>query len=255
VVDVFAWTYLYQRSQLRGGNQRISVGGTLYDVWTDSTRPLTDIEAILYGWLLDSSRPIVQQLAVDVFDRLGRTDLEKAERKLPVRQPEVAGVAQAMASAGRPQPQIHSLPVLGRLAVYCVAPRKPQVRSTLQPLLAEMIALQKVSRLPRPPSAPTSPSRPPEVQRDPAEVLFERWGAMPNDATRAVARLLRRSFSLYRWRWVILLMILFSGIVIYRATPFAVDALRKAYESATRNTPAPQSTGAPAENAPQSSTP
>lgn len=255
VVDVFAWTYLYQRSQLRGGNQRIAVGGTLYDVWTDSPRPLTDIEAILYGWLLDSSRPIVQQLAVDVFDRLGRTDLEKAERKLPAVPPEVPGAAQAMASAERPQPQVHALPVLGRLAVYCVAPRKPQVRSTLQPLLAEMIALQKVSRPPRPPVAPANPPRPPEVQRDPAEVLFERWGAMPNDATRAVARLLRRAFSLYRWRWVILLAILGSGIAIYRTAPFAVHALRKAYESVTRSAPAPQSKGAPAENTPQSPAP
>lgn len=242
VVNVFAGTYLFQRRHMRGGNRRIPVGEALYDVWTDSPRPLTDIEAILYGWLLDSSRPVVQQLAVEVFDRLGRTDLEIAERKLPVVRPQVHGALQATALAGRPQPQIYALPVLGRLAVYCVAPRKPQVRSILGPLLAEMITLQKTFRAPRPAPASADPSPPPELHRLPADVVFERWAAMPNEATRAVAHLLRRAFSLYRWRWFILFSILSGSLFIYQMAPVAARYVREALRPAPQSVPARDTT-------------
>jgi hypothetical protein len=223
VVEIFVKTYLHQRRRMSDGDQKIEVDGHSYSVWMESPRPLTEIEATLYGWLLDSAHPIVQQLAVDVFDRLDKTNLETAERRMRATRPLVPALSLIPANANdrRPQPQVRSLSILGHAAIFCVAPRKPPVRATLQPLLAEVIALQKIP-VPQPTTRPTGSQAgiPPfEVPRPPVTALLERWGGVPNDAPRAIAGLLGRAFTLYRWRWMILSLLLLVALTVYKGTP------------------------------------
>jgi hypothetical protein len=231
VVEIFVKTYLYQRQRLNGGDRKLQIAGRSYEIWMESPRPLTELEATLYGWLLDSSHPIVQQLAVDIFDRLGKTSLEIAERRMRARRPlPVKGPAAAGGVDQRPQPQVRPLPVLGWLAVLCVAPRKPLVRATLQPLLAEVISLQALAAPPsvsRPAARATDPPPPSELPRPPIDALLERWNGVPNDATKAVARLLGRAFFLYRWRRAILTLILLAALGVYYGTPAAYTWVRE----------------------------
>ena len=231
VVEIFIKTYLYQRQRLNGGDRKIEIVGRSYQVWMESPRPLTELEATLYGWLLDSSHPIVQQLAVDIFDRLGKTHLEIEERRMRARRPlPVKGPAIPGGLDQRPQPQVRPLPVLGWLAVLCVAPRKPLVRSTLQPLLAEVISLQALAMPPFVFRTAARAAEPPQLRdppRPPIDALLERWNGVPNDATKAVARLLGRAFFLYRWRWTILTLLLLAALGTYYGTPAAYAWVRE----------------------------
>jgi hypothetical protein len=239
VVEIFTKTYLHQRHRLTDGDQKIEVDGRYYNVWMDSLRPLTEIEATLYGWLLDSSHPIVQQLAVDVFDRLGKTSLEIAERRFRATRPLVpTSPVHPEGADRRPQPQVRPLPLLGQAAVFCVAPRKPPVRATLQPLLAEVIALQRIP-VPRP-AGPQPPQI--EIPRSPVATLLERWGGVTNDATKAVADLLGRAFALYRWRWAILSFALLLAFAVYQGAPFVYHQVQ---ESRAATAPVPVSTQGP----------
>ena len=243
VVEIFVKTYLYQRQRLNGGDRKLEIAGRSYQVWMESARPLTELEATLYGWLLDSSHPIVQQLAVDVFDRLGKTSLEigerrmRARRPLPVKSPALPGGVDQ-----RPQPQLRPLPILGWLAVFCVAPRKPLVRATLQPLLAEVISLQPLPVPPfisQPAARAAEPSPPVELPRPPIDALLQRWNGVPNDATKAVAHLLGRAFSLYRWRWTILTLILLAALGTYYGTPAAYHWVLDYQARAATQSPSP----------------
>jgi len=245
VIEIFVKAYLHQRYHLRGSEHKVVVNDRSYDVWIGSPRPLTEIEATLYGWLLDASRPIVQQLAVDVFDRLGRTDLERAERRMRATRPLVplGALPPGEGFDRRPQPQVRPLPWLGYLAVFCVASRKPQVRATLQPLLAEVISLQKLrpAQPNRPPANPRTPPQPIEISRPPAEVLVERWSAIQNDATRAIAHLLKRSFWLYRWRWGLISACFLIALTIYKGAPVLYYRIQEAAArpASTEASPAP----------------
>lgn len=238
VVEIFAKTYLHQRQRLSDGDQKIEVDDHSYNVWMDSPRPLTEIEATLYGWLLDSAHPIVQQLAVDVFDRLGNTNLEIAERRLRAARPIVpASFVPSEGADRRPQPQVRPLPLLGQAAVFCVAPRKPPVRTTLQPLLAEIIALQKIP-VPRPAPRLAGPQvihQPLEIPRSPVAGLLERWGGVPNDATKAVADLLGRAFSFYKWRWGIISFALLLTFSIHRGVPVIYHKIQEYRAAASKN--------------------
>jgi hypothetical protein len=248
VIEIFVKTYLHQRYHLRGSEHKALVDERSYDVWIGSPRPLTEIEATLYGWLLDASRPIVQQLAVDVFDQLGRTSLEMAERRMRATRPLVpAGALPAGEGFDRrPQPQVRPLPWLGYLAVFCVASRKPQVRATLQPLLAEVISLQKLrlAQPNRPPASPQTPPPPVETPRPPADVLVERWSAISNDATRAIAHLLGRAFLLYRWRWGLISACFLTVLTIYKGAPILYHRIQEsrttmAQSTSTATSPSP----------------
>jgi hypothetical protein len=242
VVKIFVKTYLHQRNRMTGGEKKIDVEGRKYDIWIETPRPLTEIEATLYGWLLDNSHPIVQQLAVDVFDELGRTLLEKEERRVKDLGPlmprnELIG----MSFNSRPQPQVHNLPILGHAAVYCVAPQKEAVRATIQPLLAEVIVLhrQRAAIEPTNTAAHGTAASAFVTTRSPAEVLFERWGAISNDATKAIARLVRRAFFLYRWRWLFVTLMVVTATGIYKGAPILVEKVRESVAARANSSPSP----------------
>jgi hypothetical protein len=205
-VEVFVRTYLEQRLRLPGGDRRITVGERSYPVWIDSRRPLTEIEASLYGWIMDNSRPSAQQLAIDIFEALAETALEREEARLQVTRPRpVQMVKPGTPPPARTPPKVHKLPWLGRMAVFLAVPRKPRVRAILSPLLAQVIAMRRrrsslrtvvSSEEIRPTSNEGSTVR--------AKALLNRWKSIPNDATNAIARHLKRALALYRWRWGII---------------------------------------------------
>jgi len=233
MVELAVRTYLHQRQQLEGGDRRIELGGRSYPVWTASVRPLTGLEASLYGWILDDTRPVAQQLAVDIFAALSDTSLDVEERRL---QAEAAAGAADRLAGSRPEsgtavrrvgpdaPQTRGLGPLGHLAVFLAAPRKQELRRILGPILAEVIFESRPRRaMPgqaTPPGSGPAPAAAAVVtttgdQR--IEALLARWTGVRNAATNAIAGYLRRSLTFYRWRWALVLaaaMLLSGGYTL-----------------------------------------
>lgn len=225
-VEIFVRTYLHQRLRLVGGDDRVEIGELSFAIWRDGTRPLTEIEATLYSWMVDSSSPTAQQLAVDVFEALAETAVERIERERGLARPSepVWPADSGPALPGQPQEPTYSLPWLGRLAARLATPNKPGVRRTLEPLLAELIRVQSRAFGLR--TTFTSKVLRPVVAERPAQrgrALIGRWSRVPNESTRAISRNLRRALNLYRWRWwlvgaalLVLLAIGFSSVSLYR---------------------------------------
>lgn len=213
MIELAVRTYLYQRHQFESGDRRIEVGGRSYAVWTESARPLTGLEASLYSWILDDSRPVAQQLAVDIFTALSDTDLDREERRLRLSATSYSAASPAATAvipghpvaAGVAPAQTRRLGPLGHLAVLLAAPRKPLLRPLLKPLLAEVVFEWR-----RRPARAGTPKTPPRVAQDIVgderiAALLARWGEVRNAATNAIAAYLRRALSIYRWRWGLVL--------------------------------------------------
>jgi hypothetical protein len=240
--------YLHQRQHLAGGDRKLELDGRSYAVWTDGPRPLTGIEAILYGWLLDRSRPIAQQVAVDVFAAFAATSLEREERRLLSARPRAAANGYG-ATAAAAEPEVHRLNAFGHLAVVMATLHKDEVRPLLRPLMAGVIvemrrqqlrAAEKLLRSRRllkgkAPAAASQPatemktggSTPVEetltVER--IELLLERWGGVRNASARSLAAYLQRAVHYYHWRWgvVLAMALLFAGLAnLYRRADRAV---------------------------------
>src|SRR5262249_52743560 len=107
--------------------------------WTDGTRPLTGVEVTLYGWLLDRSRPVAQQLAVDIFGAFAASPLEHEERLLLRSRPRAAAVRNGGGAATAAEPEGRRLPLFGHLAVNVATLRREELRPLLRPLMAEVI--------------------------------------------------------------------------------------------------------------------
>ncbi|HKV09413.1 MAG TPA: hypothetical protein VJ725_14815 [Thermoanaerobaculia bacterium] len=205
-VEVFVRTYLHQRQRLPGGDWKVEIGDKIYGVWIDSQRPLTEIEASLYSWIMDDSRPVAQQLAIDIFEAMAETALERAERQLrQLRRTRPRLVLPPVEETIRTPPTVHPIPLLGRMAVFLAAPRKKKVREILRPLVAEFLIVGKRSFAPRA-VVNSEEARPSQTEkpRIRVEALLQRWTGVANDATKAIARHLRRALTIYRWRWEIL---------------------------------------------------
>lgn len=218
-VEIFVRTYLHQRLRLVGGDDRVEIGEFSFAIWSDGTRPLTEIEATLYSWMVDSSSPATQQLAVDVFEALAETAVERVERGRGVARPSepVSSADSGPVLPGQPPEPTYSLSWLGRVAARLATPNKPGVRRTLEPLLAELIRVQNRATGLR--TTFTSKVLRPLVVEKPAQrgqALIGRWSLVPNESTRAISRNLRRALIFYRWRWflvgVALMALLWVGI-------------------------------------------
>lgn len=235
-VEVFVRTYLAQRERLPGGDARIAIGQQVFGVWTGSSRPLTEIEAALFSWVLDDRRPIAQQLAIDIFEALAETTLERAETRMRQGTPAVRPVAKPGLAAGAPveQPQLHRLSLLGRMAVYLAAPRKRHVRALLRPLLAELLVVRRRTSALR--AEFTSELLRPRVAGLPrlrAAALLDRWAGVANDATRAMARHLARALGFYRWRWGVVAAVLVTLVVGLVGGRALYQRMAEAYRSSS----------------------
>lgn len=209
VVRILTATYLSQREALGGGDEEIEVDGKTFAVSTRSARPLTEIEASLYSWMLDESHPIAQQIAVEVFAALGLTTLERTERERRNARQQSPVFTAAQLSPPLPEPQSYSTPLLGRLALRFATRRKPHVRPILKPLLAELIVVGGA-----PLASIADPSRHERI-----ETLFARWAGVSSKATQAIGRFLQSAFTLYRWRWGLILAGAFLALLLYQLVP------------------------------------
>lgn len=221
VVALAVRAYLHQRLAMSGGERKVEIDGRSYAVWIGGARPLTAIEVALYGWLLDLSRPVAQQVAVASFAAFAATELEREEQRLRRAEPS-GGAVQEGGEALAAEPEVHPLSTFGHLAVIAATPGKEEIRPLLRPLMAEVIVehrwhlkilaekVRRVRLLKR--SGPASPPALEASQEDalrPAgvlsaerlETLLERWGEVRNPSARALAEHLRRAVSFYRWRW------------------------------------------------------
>jgi hypothetical protein len=241
VIQLAVRTYLHQRQQLAGGDQQVDLGGHRYPVWTSSVRPLTGLEASLYSWILDDSRPVGQQLAVDIFSALAGTELEREERRLRQARP-LASETQGGAAPGQvprwESGSVHTLSPLGQLSVWLATPRKPQLRPVLRPLLAELIVEARRQRAaPAVPAAPAAgaaatPAAAPVASAAPREptgservdALLARWVQVRNAATQAIADYLGRALGYYRWRWALVLLMALALVATYRLGSYSWDA-------------------------------
>ena len=217
-VEVFVRTYLAQRQRLPGGDRRITIGERSFGVWNDgSQRPLTEVEAALYSWILDDSLPTGQQLAVDIFEALGETALERRERQLPPMRRAAASSEGGAEDLAHKPIVVRRLPWLGWLAVYLATPRKSRVRAILRPLLAEVLAVQQRSVAPRA-MVSSEEDRPIQAEKPAlrAAALLARWRGVPNETTKAIAWHLQKARSVYRWRWVIVTVTILFVISLYK---------------------------------------
>lgn len=245
-VGLFTRTYLYQRFQMVGGDQTLRVENVTYSVWTKSARPLTEIEATLYGWLLDNSRPIAQQLAVEIFDALGATSLEREELAIPAPKTPSPFQGQDLETLTfrRSRPNVYSLSWLGHLAVYLSAPRKRQVRSVLKALLAQVIVLSR-RKPPHGLSSKQASASPGDNASSKVRVegILQRWSGIPNDATRAVTRLLRVAWRFYRWRWALVCTVCLVVLLLAWQAPAGYRLLRTKLHIAFTSSLRPRASG------------
>jgi hypothetical protein len=238
VVELAVRTYLHQRQQLGGGEQRVEVGGRSYAVWLGSVRPLTGLEASLYSWILDDTRPVAQQLAVDIFAALTDTALDREERRLQTARPQTVEAGGGGSPSLGPRlaaAEVHDLSLLGHLAVLLAAPRKPQLRPILKPLLAEVIVERRRPAAPAvtPAQAGSSSAPPGPTSHERIEAVLARWLGVRNSATNAIAAYLRRALRFYGWRWALVLamgLALFASYRLGRAGWTALMRQRAAVE-------------------------
>lgn len=232
-IKVFVRTYLHQRQRLPGGDERIEVSGSTYGVWLGSTRPLTEIEASLYSWLLDDARPIAQQLAVDIFAEMNDTLFEQEERRLQQFRdlnPYIPTSPPRREISTEASPTLNSLPLLGHMAVVLATPRKQRVRAILRFLLAEMLIVQDRGA---PRESGSSTVDPPRILSDPrtrAKAIVERWAGVANDTTKAIACHLEQALTFYRWRWAIVFSVLLAFLL-------AASGARALYSRLTQPSP------------------
>lgn len=73
--------YLDDRHQAGPGETAITVDHKNYEIWYtgEIPRPLTPTEICLYRWLLDGSRPVSQQIALEAFAHFTRTPVDTEE--------------------------------------------------------------------------------------------------------------------------------------------------------------------------------
>lgn len=67
VVRILADIYQEQRAALKGGTVQRTVNGELLWLWTDGSRPSTEVETAMLRWLCDPQTPAAQQIAMQAF--------------------------------------------------------------------------------------------------------------------------------------------------------------------------------------------
>jgi hypothetical protein len=216
LVKVFVLAYLHEREQMQNGDDRLEVEGETYEVWTVSLRPLTPIEAFLYRCLEDDLRPVAQQVAVEAFAAFSATPLETLERELAARR-RMTGVPASSPLAPPTMSwsteRLRKLDFLGEMAIYLTAPREPLLRMTLRPLLAEVVEMQRGN-----PNVPTYSAANLSRRIPLFPLVKEKWLAVSNDSVRRVARALSHATEIYRWRWAIVLLVLYLGFKLLSMT-------------------------------------
>jgi hypothetical protein len=223
-------SYLHQRQQLEGGDRKLEIDGRSYSVWTDGTRPLTEIEVLLYNWLSDVDRPVAQQVGVASFAALAATSLEREERRLLAAR--AASSRQAKNTSFSSEAEVHSLNPFGHLAVLVATLGKDEIRPLLRPLMAQVIVerqhyfkllTEKLRQAQRSKANGTDPVVPAkevsarskmELESKRIELILERWAKVRNQSTQVIAGHLQKAVIFYRWRWalVLLMMLGFLGI-------------------------------------------
>lgn len=88
LVDEMTKIYLEQRRELKGGEKTIKIKGQDYPVWLDSSRPLTEIEHQMEGWVQKMERPVAQEMGLQAsvgfvkeFDQLEKEELDKIRKQ------------------------------------------------------------------------------------------------------------------------------------------------------------------------------
>jgi hypothetical protein len=231
VITVFAHGYLHQREALTGGDGKIEIDGRSFAVWRHSPRPLTAIEGSLYSWLKDESRPVAQQIAAQTLAVLATTELERWERapfqKTPSAWPQTA---QPQSSHAEPAvaewERVHKLLPLGRLSLLAALPRKKEVRTQVWPLMAQVIEMQQhfdkgrtyrqiVASLRSKNSSAASQAQ--EGSATIVPMVLQRWRTFGDEGVNTLAHGLSRALEVYRYRWLILALLLISYMVACNA--------------------------------------
>ncbi len=204
VVDWLTRLYLEQRRKLkknRNGkpyDDKVRTDGGAYPVWIRSERSLTEVERVLYGWLLSSSHPAAQQVAMSAFAAFGETPLEIEERARKARSEEDDPSEEKTADEGTADPpetpkslvRLHRSSLRERLTLLIVAPMDKRRRRVVSALLPEYLALRRGLGA--------------DSERDAGQVLellLARWEDVPNAGIRETARYLRRAVRVHAWGW------------------------------------------------------
>jgi hypothetical protein len=226
LVSVFRQAYLRQREQMADGEGQIQVEGRSYPIWTQSSRPLTRLELLLFDWI-ESGDPVARQIAVQTFAALEATELERLERWAASSLGSGMGGSRARGKETPiwKLPRVRKLGLLGHMAVYLADPRDWRRRAALQPLLAEMIEMGRRKKSPMGyidlhPQHELGELKQGDGSALPLKggaarnsfrysvlpgswTLLRRWSASSEKSVRSLTSALKRAVFLYRWRWVV----------------------------------------------------
>lgn len=182
MVNLLVSTYLFQRWELTGGDERIAIGETRYAVWIWQDRPLTAIEEALYLWLQEWDKPVAQQVAAEVFAALAATPLDREERSLIARRrAAVPTTTESEYFAPMDASTTRRLGPLGSLALY-LGVRGRELRAAIRAPFAQILWLTR--------------------NLAPVDSLLGRWRReAQTDSMRRMVQVLENALSVYRWRW------------------------------------------------------
>lgn len=230
LIAILRQAYLHQRQQMEGGDGRIFVGELSYAVWIQTERPLTPLETLLFDWIEDGD-PVARQLAVEAFVALQTTELERSERNLSIRWDETA-VSRLARHTGKAR-RLRWLNPLGYMAVFLAVPGNWKRRAVLQPLLAELLTLQRravpdIQEVELRAQALQAGALGDHEKGKPRRGLMERararrlglaesmkllgrWAHYPGHEIRELVDDLGRALFIYRMRWLIVALVVFAG--------------------------------------------
>ena len=213
VVSVFVRAYLKQREELTGGDGEIESGGRTYQVWMRSQRPLTAIESSLYQWLRDRKQPVARQVAAQTFAAFAATDLERKERSLRAGQEWSRGSAPGAAAGWTARPRrLRLMSPFGYLSVLIAAPLR---RYLPWPIMAEVIEVERLQTDATARAEPSFWTKLTPLGLPFVWAVFDRWQASGDREVSRLARSARTTFHLFRWRWNILLALIFCAVLYW----------------------------------------
>jgi hypothetical protein len=211
VVGLMTELYLEQRRQLEGSagcgggpgpDTHELVGPARYPLWTETGRPSTSIERILYDWLQEPERPVALQIALECLESFAATALEERERQLRKEREEIAEAATGEIPAefpfSRERTRLRRLSVAGWLAVLAAAPLSSHRRAVLRIALPEHLRQVSTSEHPARPGTLAALLAIPETRDTP---LLARLRESADSFGEDLARQLALAGQIHAWRW------------------------------------------------------
>jgi hypothetical protein len=157
LVELLLSAYLRQRTQLKGGDEVVTLEGVRFSIWTYRSRPLTGVELVLHQWLKDGEYPTAQQVALHVLAAAVDCPLEVKERERAWQHHQSVARATTeaapLATSSFADWPMRPTPALGRAAIWLATRGEKNWRRILHALLPEFLVHDQAAAGKAPPTA------------------------------------------------------------------------------------------------------